>query len=164
MLLTSSIDDGLLNPTVEEDVQPEKFDDKPPSPTESSVGTATELEMEDVTRMEEELKRLLVENLTLKSDVEKCQFSYNSFVNNDAKVKLYTGLPSWLTLSVLFNFISNSMEEHHMSKLTKFQKVLIVLMRLKLNVPVSFLADLFRVSNTTISSAFTRTLHVLCVC
>ena len=33
MLLTSPIDDGLGNPTVKEEVQPEKVDDRPPSPT-----------------------------------------------------------------------------------------------------------------------------------
>ncbi|KAL3877900.1 hypothetical protein ACJMK2_035543 [Sinanodonta woodiana] len=55
--------------------------------------------------MESELNRRTVETMTLKDIVAKTNISEETFKNDDEKVKLYTGLPSFVVLMTLFNFI-----------------------------------------------------------
>jgi hypothetical protein len=50
------------------------------------------------------------------------QLSEQSLERDDSKVKFYTGLPSFVTLKILFDFVNPYAREHHRSALTNFQQ------------------------------------------
>lgn len=96
--------------------------------------------------------------------MKQSKWSHESFEKNDKRIHLYTGIPKYSTFKALFDFIETAMPESGPNcKLDNFQKLLITLMRLKLNTNVDMLADIFEVSKSTISRTFTSVLHVLYV-
>ncbi|XP_068227131.1 uncharacterized protein [Palaemon carinicauda] len=83
----------------------------------------------------------------------------NMFKNCDMKVKYLTGLSSFDMLKVLSEYISPFQREQ--GKLSKFQQLMITLIKIKLNLPMPFLGILFNISLTTISRAFRFTIDLL---
>lgn len=63
----------------------------------------------------------------------------------------------------LFKFLEPDLIQAQNSALSKFQKVILVLMRLKLTLSVQYLADQFKVSPGTVSKTFHTTLNVMFV-
>ena len=53
----------------------------------------------------EELNGLTVENLELKAELKSNEISPENFDTNDERVRYFTGLPSYLILIALFNFL-----------------------------------------------------------
>ena len=72
-----------------------------------------------------------------------------------------TGLPSFMTLIAVFGIIEPHLSEGVMSSLSKFQKLILVLMKLRLSTPVQDLAYRFGVSKSTVSRTFISTIHVM---
>ena len=105
--------------------------------TKSDQTSMTETNMHDIDKINIELNLLMLENGSLKKELDAYKYSLDSFINND-KVKHFTGLPAYSVLKLIFDFLSDAIDEHVSNKLTKFQKLLIVLMRLRLNVSVCF--------------------------
>ena len=112
--------------------------------------------------MEDEISTLMNEKMTLKEKLDSFTVSEDSFMD-DAKVKFYTGLPNFMTLMTVFNFISPFLNVTARSSLTKFQQFVMTLMRLRLNLPVQDLADRFGVSTSTVSRIFTTVVDVMFV-
>ena len=116
--------------------------------------------------MDAELQALRSENQDLLQKVKSSSISEDFFHNPDGlpdkeKVKYYTGLPTMLTLTALVSFLAPQISSGPRSLTTKFQEVAIVLMRLRLNLPVQVLADLFHVSSSTVSRIFGKVLDVM---
>lgn len=109
----------------------------------------------------EELNRLTVENLDLKEKLKENDITPDFFEGNDERVKYYTGLPSFLTLMTIFNFLEPFLPGSGRTALTKFQKLVLVLMKLRLNLPVQDLAYRFNVSKSTVSRTFLTVIHVM---
>ena len=113
--------------------------------------------------MKAELQKLIYENTCLKREVDSCKYNLQSFVEDDNRVKYYTGLPCYSTLKILFDltepFITNSVRTH----LTKFQKLLMTLMKLRLNLCTQDLAYRFNVSASTVSRIFNSVIHIMYV-
>lgn len=131
--------------------------------TKTTQSSQTDLSCSTIKAMESEMNRLTVENMTLKEIVAKNNISDDTFKDDDEKVRLYTGLPSFAVLMTLFNFLEPDLIQAQNSALTKFQKVILVLMRLKLNLSVQYLADQFKVLPGTISKTFQTNLNVMFV-
>jgi len=111
-----------------------------------------------------EMQRLLSENMLLKEQINNLKFNEDSFKDQDEKVRYYTGLPGYVTLMALFSFVRGFIPKPKAnSELGQFERLLITLMRLKLNFPVQDLAFRFRTSAPTISRTFTSVIHVLYV-
>ena len=53
--------------------------------------------------------------------------------SNDKTVKLYTGLPTFLVLKTVFDFVNHNVREHHRSILSNFQQFLMVFMKFHLS-------------------------------
>ena len=117
----------------------------------------TNLEM----NLNSELQTLRTENITLKQQLLNTQITQESFEGNDKKVLYMTGLPSYITLISLFNFIQPHMSDGVMSSLSAFHKFVLVLMKLRLSTPVQDLAYRFGVSRSTVSRTFISTIHVM---
>lgn len=130
---------------------------------EKTVEEKNEEQQEFLGKVKEECQRLISENSSLKTQIENWSFDISSFEGNDRKVCYYTGLPSFITLAALFDFIQPYILDISRSPVTKFQKFMLVLMRLRLNVPVQDLAYRFQIGTSTVSRIFLTTLHVLYV-
>lgn len=113
--------------------------------------------------MQEEIQRLLSENQLLKSQLNDFKMSEESFFQNDDKVRFYTGLPNYLTLMTVFSFIEPFMPKPRKEDLGKFERLIMTLMRLKINATIQDLAYRFQISTSTVSRIFKTVIHVLFV-
>ncbi|XP_060581210.1 uncharacterized protein LOC132737861 [Ruditapes philippinarum] len=111
-----------------------------------------------------ELQRLLNENYALKQELQQVELNESSFENNDEKVKYYTGLPNSIMLMTVFDFVKDYIPKQRVnSELSQFERLIMTLMRLKLNFPVQYLAYQFNTSTSTVSRTFTTMIHILFV-
>ena len=82
------------------------------------------------------------------------------FKCGDDKVKFYTGLPGIDILMTTFNFVSPHSTRRSPS-LSLFQEFIMVLMKLRLNVPLQDLAHRFDISLSTVSRIFSAWMTVM---
>ena len=82
------------------------------------------------------------------------------FFQTDDKVRFYTGLPSFEILMVAFEHVSPHVTRKTQS-LSRFQEFVMVLMKLRLNVPLQDLAYRFMVSVPTVSRIFSSWMVVM---
>ncbi|PFX27942.1 hypothetical protein AWC38_SpisGene7348 [Stylophora pistillata] len=82
------------------------------------------------------------------------------FFNTDEKVRFYTGLPSWEILEVVFEHVAKYITRRTQS-LNRFQEFIMVLIKLRLNVPSQDLAYRFVVSISTVSRIFSSWMMVM---
>ena len=104
----------------------------------------------------------------LKLEKERDRLSSNvceaNLVEDDSKVLYYTGLPSYVLLKVVFDFVTVGMPSTFSDgQCSKFQQFLIVLMRLRLNLGVQDLGYRFGIHASTVSRYFRKWLDVLYV-
>lgn len=104
---------------------------------------------------EDVLKALKKENQTLRESVDKMSLSENSLRNDAEKVKFYTGLPNYFVLETVMWLLAPHMDGMKTVKLSKFQQLLLTLMRLRLDLRNQDLAYRFGVKVGTV----TRTVH-----
>ena len=131
--------------------------------SDTSSPTQTDLTHEFITKMEEEINALTQERLALEEKVKQCKLDEEYFRGNDEKVKFYTGLPSFVCLMIVFEFVSSDISVTGRSVLTKFQQVVMTLMRLRLNLSVQDLSYRFSVSTSTVSRIFCNVIDVMYV-
>ena len=124
-------------------------------------------DIEDVT--------LEVENLVLNNDigVQTDEFNYvfdpspkqnrsfdgSFFYNDNDKVRFYTGLHSFQVLMKTFHFIEPPVKRHSMH-LNKFQEFIMMLMKLRLNVPDLDLTYQFDVSRPVVTKVISAWLVI----
>lgn len=101
------------------------------------------------------LKALKKENQTLRESVEKMSLSESSLRNDAEKVKFYTGLPNYFVLETVMWLLAPHMDGMKNVKLSKFQQLLLTLMRLRLDLRNQDLAYRFGVKVGTV----TRIVH-----
>lgn len=82
------------------------------------------------------------------------------FFKSDDKVRFYTGLPSYEILMVVFEHVAKHITRNTQT-LDRFQEFIIVLMKLRLNVPLQDLAYRFMVSRSTVSRIISHWLIVM---
>ena len=107
--------------------EPEDEDQLPkhlPEP-EPALGKAvqTDLRKNILSSMKSELNRLTVETVNMKNTLESAKICVNMFEGNDEKVRLYTGLPSYSILMVVYSFIEAFLSQTHSSSLTSANDV-----------------------------------------
>ena len=124
------------------------IDDRPKNQEESSnkqaeivvttaeVCTQTEMTLNLIKDLEEAVARMERDEEELvecaKEKIAK-ELTLESFQADDNKVKFYTGLPSFLTMKILFDFVAPNVKKHHRTTLSNFQQFLLVLMKLRLD-------------------------------
>ena len=149
------------------DSDTEQTEDQEQSEEEPGIGTQTDLSSQDLDNLEAEVKRLKEENTRLinVSDhlkVECCALllTEDSFSSSDdEKVLYYTGLGSVKVFSTLLTYVKPYLKER--LSLTKFQQLLLALMRLRLNLSGQDLGYRFRVHQSTVSRVFEFVIGVL---
>ena len=88
------------------------------------------------------------------------QFTQECFINDDAKVRFYTGLPSYDILQTTFDFVK-PVVDGNLSTQQSFQQFILVLIKLRLNVPHQDLAYRFGLSVPTVSRIFKKWINIL---
>jgi hypothetical protein len=121
----------------------------------------TDLIGHNLEQIQQELRRLTIENMELKSEIASRKMTAESLEGDDDKVNYLTGLSTHLILMQVFSLISSYLTETHLSSLTKFQQLMLTLMKLRLNVQNEFLGIIFQCAQPTVSRTFLNTLHVL---
>ena len=130
-----------------------------PRIADSSV--QTEMTFVDLKALENDYQQRMSENLELKDKLQSTAVS-NAFPDreilskDDKLVNSYTGLPSFEILDALFRFVAAYISHTTSNKLTKFQQFIMVLMKLRMNLPLFDLAFRFMVSESTVSRIFSR--------
>ncbi len=116
-------------------------------------------QQQDQSTQTEEFDYVLKEKRTFSNDA----FSMDYFCQDDGKVRFYSGLPSYDVLKATYDFVSPRVTRNPLST-TKFQEFILVLIKLRLNVPHQDLAYRFSISLTTVSRILSYWLLVMDVC
>nr|XP_020441938.1 uncharacterized protein LOC109951665 [Monopterus albus] len=129
-------------------------DDDDESVSDSKRGKFAQMSCAPV-NFDDILKALKKENQALRESVEKMSLSENSLRSDAEKVKFYTGLPNYFVLETVMWLLAPHMDRMKNVKLSKFQQLLLTLIRLRLDLRNQDLAYRFGVKVSTV----TRTVH-----
>ena len=112
-----------------------------------------------------ELYLLREEVSKLRTEKDKQMFSEalteDDLICDDEKVRLYTRLPCYATLMVIFEFVSHGLTLHHRSSLSLFSQFLMTLMMLRLNLCEADLGYRFGVHQSTVSRVVLRWINIM---
>lgn len=120
--------------------------------TEEQSETSTASCVSAVTKMDAETQTEEFDYL-LNARQSGYKAPHKEFFDTDEKVRFYTGLPSWEILMVAFEHVAKYITRRTQS-LNRFQEFIMVLIKLRLNVPFQDLAYRFVVSIFTVSRIF----------
>ena len=175
--LARSVDrpgDCTLPPAADVDLDPPPAADTDLDPAPLSDDNATpvgDTDMEDdssersddsaavLKAMTAECSSLREENLELRARLNRGSLREDGFRDDDDKVKLFTGIPSFALLMTVLDMITPFITRPN-SKLSGFQMCLLTFMRMHMNLGVQFLGHLFGVSASTASRIFYDVLTV----
>lgn len=107
------------------------------------------------------LKALKKENQALRESVEKMSLSESSLRNDAEKVKFYTGLPNYFVLETVMWLLAPHMDGLKNAKLSKFQQLLLTLIRLRLDLRNQDLAYRFGVKVGTVTKIVHRMVNIM---
>ncbi len=107
--------------------------------------------MDDIEKMEDVQRQNTTELADLRAKAMDTQFNKESFEKNEDKTRFYTGLPNFLVLIQIFELCKPYISCGPMSVLSKFEQFILVLMKLRLNLPLKDLAFRFKISLPTAS-------------
>ena len=129
---------------------------------EKPLNRTTEEEPEITAKLRAEFQRLTTENMELKKRLSENNFTPESLEGDEEKTKHYTGL-QFTTLMAIFHFLAPHITETSKSALTKFEKVMLVLIKLRLNLSLQDLGYRFNISTSCVSKTFQDIIHVMFV-
>ena len=89
-------------------------------------------------------------------------FEETDFVGNNEKVRFYTGLSCYDVLMKTFNHVAPGVSCRSLT-LSKFQEFVMVLMKLRLNMPFQDLAYRFRLHVSSVSRIFTTWMVIMII-
>ncbi len=149
------------------------IEDQEPSEEVPGIEAQTELSTKDLENLEKKMKELEKEVSQLKHDntqqIEVIRhlkteygsllFTQDSFKEDDGKVLYYTGLGSMKLFSTLLAYIEPYLKDR--SSLTKFQQLLLTLMRLRLSLSGQDLGYRFQIHQSSVSRIFEYVIGVL---
>ena len=121
----------------------------------------TDLSMAQIYQLEECNRSLFTELSEVKNQLLTSDLSQSGFEGNNEKTQFYTGIPTFSMLMQLFTLIAPHVVSTSTNALCQFQEYLLVLLRLRLNVPLQDLAYRFKVSVSTASRVFNRRIDVM---
>ncbi|XP_022082443.1 uncharacterized protein LOC110974844 [Acanthaster planci] len=120
------------------------------------VRCQTDLTQRQMRLNEEDMMTLRGELYQLRQNAACSLLDELAFQNDDGKVRFYTGLPCFGLLLAFFDFVVPHVARSHRNALTPFSEFVMVLMRLRRNLPLQDLAYRFNVSTATASRLFER--------
>lgn len=126
-----------------------------------SCETQTDTSSSDIQALEAEIKSLR-DNSKVREQLKEVSLDESGFRDNNEKVLFYTGLLSWNLLCCIYNFVLPYLSQSAKCTLSPFQRLMLTLIRLRLNFSGKDLAYRFGgVHETTVSRIFFNVLDVL---
>ncbi|KAH7933529.1 hypothetical protein HPB49_013385 [Dermacentor silvarum] len=107
-----------------------------PYPEKRDFGQNTELTMLQIQLLEDENNRLLSELVETKSKLGTYMLTEDCLKEKPDMLQFYSGLPSFDLLWAFFLVLEGSVSHKSQNCFTKFQEMLVFLIRLRLNVPL----------------------------
>lgn len=104
---------------------------------------------------------LEIENDKLKNKIKFLLLDETAFQGNETKLTYYTGLPCLALFLLILGEIKTFLDSIKVPHLSNFQKLLVVLMKLRLNLDYTDLGYRFQTRTSTISSIFRRVIVCL---
>ncbi|XP_038068247.1 uncharacterized protein LOC119737753 isoform X2 [Patiria miniata] len=129
----------------------------------NATATQTGLTKLQIKQNDDEMLYLRHELYKLREEKASSVLDELAFQNDEYKVKFYTGLPSLRLLMTFLEFISPHITSSNRNSLTKFQEFVMVLMRLRRNLPLQDLGYRFNVASSTASRLFERWIDTMAV-
>lgn len=108
----------------------------------------------DLHNKDEYTRNLQCELSELKQKLLDAQLNMETFQNNNEKTQFYTGLPNFFMLIQVYHLVLPYIKSTSTNALTPFQELLLVLIRVRLNVPLQDLAYRFKIASSTAVVAF----------
>jgi len=102
-----------------------------------------------------ELAQCKVHTVALTSKINQLTFTEECLVDDDF-VKIHTGLPNAKVVKTVFEHVSKTLPSDSVTKLTPFQEFMCVLLKLRMNSPLEYLAYRFGISPSTVSRIFLK--------
>ena len=102
-----------------------------------------------------ELAKCKVDTVALTAEINKLTFTEECLVDDDF-VKVHTGLPNAKVVKAVFEHVAKSLPSDGVTKLSPFQEFMCVLLKLKMNSSLEYLAYRFRISPSTVSRIFLK--------
>ncbi|XP_037560062.1 uncharacterized protein LOC119466118 isoform X2 [Dermacentor silvarum] len=118
--------------------------------------TQTDITSSALNSFEGDNQALRAELNEVKGSLRRLQLSKASLEQDDNRVKFYTGLPSYTVLIALFALLESGVSHSANNVLTKFEELVLTLVRLRLGVPLQDLAYRFEVSQATATRVVNR--------
>lgn len=103
----------------------------------------------DLHNKDEYTRNLQCELSELKQKLLDAQLNMETFQNNNEKTQFYTGLPNFFMLIQVYHLVLPYIKSTSTNALTPFQELLLVLIRVRLNVPLQDLAYRFQIASST---------------
>ena len=120
----------------------------------------TDITSEYFTELIQNEETLKKENAALKEQLKQNSLSQDSFEEDNDTVLFCTGLPNWTLVLCIFNFVKDLLQSKGM--LSPFQKLLMTIIRLRLNLSGRDLGYRFGgISDSTVSRTFLHVVDVL---
>jgi len=131
----------------------------PPADVPTAVTVQTDLCGRDITNMERKIDELYASMYkTLKTPVSD-YFDVNDFMNDDERVKYYTGLPNFKVLQLVFDFCHKHVPRG--KSLGQFQEFMVVLAKLRLNLGLQDIAYRCNIHVGTVSRILRKWISVM---
>ena len=89
-----------------------------------------------------------------KKELENVHVNIEAFENNDAKTKYFTGLSHFKTLKLIYKAIEKNLPDCKLKQLNSFQILILTLLKLRLDLPFTYLGYKFNISTMTASTKF----------
>ena len=107
---------------------------------------------------------LVENNYQMNTRISKLTLTENSMAENDKKVTFYTGLSNFGILMLVIQWVTTAVPYKKGTtghSLSRFQEILMVLMKLKLNLEETDLAYRFKISQSSVSRIFNKWIHIM---
>lgn len=121
----------------------------------------TELTMEDIDSIFKYYQEAVNERDELLLKLSTLRIDFNYFKDSDKKTRFFTGFPNWKLLNRFFDLVKNFIPTHFNCKLSKFQMIVLTLMKLRLNANFTDLGYRFQIVGNTASRTFHRCIYIL---
>ena len=132
-----------------------------PRETQRQMGCQTDLSFLQIREKEQCIQNMTSEVVELKKKAMEADLTEESFQASEEKTKFYTVIANFPILKQIISICSPYIFSGSSNILTKFQELILVLMRLHLNMPFKDLAFRFGISKPTASRIFDKWIDVL---
>lgn len=121
----------------------------------------TDLTCDDITALFFYFKNAVEERKEMLFKISTLVIDIDFFKGNDQKTRFYTGLTTLSLLNNFYELVKDYIPSHFNSKLSRFQILVMTLMKLRLNFNFTDLGYRFQVDRTTVSKNFERCIFIL---